>query len=380
MSEENQKAKIKITLGDKIKEVYGNDSALDSLKKFEEDRKSLLGVDFTSQHIANLGIEDKISDMTKLLEGSALHSTFKNEELFRQYTDPILSSIHNNDYESLQEKMKLATEFFIKPDYAQTIKAADILGDAIAKANESLVLNSFTDSYTSKLDATIEQIKADNRFSAASSMLGLASTIDTDLFKAQLQQLTAPKSVQEATEKVSALSFKPAIPEIHTKMFMDSPVFELPKYEDTIMGKADKQIEHLKDISKYMIDQNEKMKVQHEISTEQNNQIKEQNEMLKNQIEDNAKTSVRDYRTLILSIVVGILISFIIYHLEDKSDTENHNEIKQILETNNNNEVLKDLVGQLKLQNRKSDDTIKELKEQNKYIKSLLEKKDKMNK
>lgn len=373
MREEKKKSKIKITLGDKIKEVYGNDSALDSLKKFEEDRKSLLGIDFTSPHIASFGIEDKISDITKLLENSALHSTFKNKELFKQYTNPILSSIHNNDYESLQEKMKLATESFIKPDYAQTIKAADILGDAIAKANDLLALNGFTDSYTSKINETIEQIKADNRFSAASSMLGLASTIDTDLFKAQLQQLTAPKSVQEATEKVSALSFKLATPEIHTKMFMDTPAFELPKYEDTIMGKADKQIEYLKDISEYIIKQTNKIEEQRQISVNHN-------DMIKNNIEENAKISKRDFRLLLSGIIIGILIPFVVFYFQDISDNENHEKTIKTLEANNNNEILKNLVEQLKLQNQKSDDTIKEFKEQNKYIKSLLEKKDKMNK
>ncbi|MCV6606837.1 MAG: hypothetical protein OIF32_01395 [Campylobacterales bacterium] len=371
MSEEKKKPKIKITLGNKMKELYENDPALNSLKKFEEERKSLLNLD--AQDITNLGIEDRISGISKLLESSELHSTFKNEDLFKEYTDPILSSIHDKDYKSLQEKMKLATESFIKPDYATTIKATDILGETISRADSLSSFNTLNKVYTSQLDETIEQLKNKNKLGAASGILGLASTINTDLFKTQLIQPTALSKSLKNVEKTNALNFKPITSEIPKINLNDMPVVKLPKYEDTLMGKADKQIEHLKNISAYMIDQNEKMKIQHEISIKQN-------EIIQNQIEDNTKTSVRDYRALIFSIVISILLSIIIYLLEDKSDTENHNEIRQTLETNNNNKILKNLVEELKIQNQKSDKTIKELKKQNDYIQRLLEVKGQINK
>lgn len=361
-------AKLKIdSLSEQLNEVYKSDTTLDYLKQFQEDRKILSQIDFTTAALLEPTMQDKIANIESLIGSAAIQEAFKSHTDYESYANPILSSIHDKDYSSLQESMKIATESLISNDYLQTIKATDMLSNTIEKA-KVMGFNEHIDSYSSKLADTISQYTRDTKLNVAQDMLGLASTIDTDMFQYDIK----------ATENMDRdFTMKP--PDIDD-IAKHIPTFEMPKYEDTIMGKADKQLLVLEKLALYISSQTEKIEFQNEIATSQNNKLKEQNVIIKDQVKDTAKTSKTAFWTAICSIGVAVMFSIItilqanyIYMEEDKSDNKNYERVIELLKANNNNKVLKDLVLQLKEQNKNILITNKELAKQNKYFKVICQ-------
>lgn len=324
-------------------------------------------MDLVSSFLNKSEIEKQIEDMNKLIENPTFQSVFKDNETFKQYSNPLISSIHNNDYESLQEQLKFTTDYLIKPDYLQTLKASETLYDSIEKAKALALGDSYIESYSDRVDS-ISKYFVNDKLSAASDMLGLSSKIDTDLLKSGLTHNTELdkiiESSQENIEKINGFNS-----DINKLNYIEIPKWEPPKYEDTLMGKADKQIEHLENVVNYIVDQTEKIEEQRQISIQHNNMVKEE-------IEDNAKTSKRDFRILLISVLISITVPFIISYIEDISDNNNHKELINTLNQNNQNGVLKELVTELKIQNEKSSEIIDILKKENSVLKNKLEEKN----
>lgn len=369
----NEKKTISInSLAEQLNDIYKNDTTLDYLKRFEEDRKTLLNLDLATSSWQDPTIQEKILDMENAIGSTTIQDAFKSHTDYEQYANPILSSIHNNNYDSLQEEIRKTTAEFISNDYMQTIKATDLFNDTIERA-KAVGLTEHLDSYNSKLSESILQYENDNKLKAAQSILGLTSAIDTDIFQKEIESINATKLITDrAIEETD--KYKIEEPNYQDKI-LDTPLFELPKYEDTIMGKADKQVEVLERLSNYMIQQNKNLEIQNEIANEQNNNLKEQNLIIKVQVEETSKTSKIAFWTAIISILTSSIITIFVFLEEDKSDIQNHNEFIELLKENNNNNILNELVVQLKEQNKNSMITNEEFIRQNQYLKRLLKEK-----
>ncbi len=369
------------SLTEQLSGIYENDSTLSYLKQFEDDRQSLL--DLATSSWQEPTIQEKIEDMASALAMPAIQDAFKTHEDYKSYVSPILSSIHEKNYDSVLESIKLATEPYLKNDYSQTFKAAEMLNDTIEKADRLGITDHF-DSYTAKLaDLTLEY--ANNKSSATQGLVGLASAIDTDIFKKEMKSLSATESLAtQAIEEVEKAKKSIIEAQDYHNTMLDTPmykppVFQTPKYEDTIMGKADKQVEVLEKLADYMITQTEKIELQNEIATDQNSKLKEQNKMIEDQVKDTARTSKIAFWTAISSIsvavifsITGIGLTYYIFQEEDKSDNKNHAKMKTLIESNNNNKILGELVLQLKQQNKNSTIINTKLIKQNQYLKELL--------
>jgi hypothetical protein len=343
------------SLTEQLNTMYKNDSTLDYLKKFEEDRKALLGLDLITSSWQEPTIQEKILEMEKAIGSKTIQNAFKSHADYELYANPILSSIHNNNYSSLQEEMKNATEQWLNNDYMQTMKATNLLNDSIEKA-KAIGLTNHMDSYTSKLSESISEYVNNNKLNAAQSILGLTSAMDTDIFQKEMESINNTKLITDKEiEKTKKFTIKQ--PNYQNEI-LDLPTFQAPKYKDTIMGKADKQVEILERISSYMIKQTKTLELQNEIVAEQ--------------IKETSKTSLIALIAAIASILISSIITVYVFQEEDKSDIQNHKEVTELLKANNNTNVFMELVSQLKEQNKNTLITNEELNQQNQYYKQLL--------
>jgi hypothetical protein len=212
-----------------------------------------------------------------------------------------------------------------------------------------------------------------NKLNAVQAILGLTSAINTDIFQKEMDSINTTKSITDRTMKEveEAKKFTIEQPNYQNRM-LDIPIFKVPKYEDTIIGKADKQVEILERLSNYMIEQNKKLELQNEIATDQTNQLKEQNKIIKDQVKEASKTSLIALVAAIASILISSIITIYVFEEEDKSDNKNHKEVTELLNANNNTSILMELVSELKEQNKNILITNKELNKQNQYFEKLL--------
>ena len=346
----------------KLNDIYSNDAILNSLKQFDEDRKALLQLSSTAPLWQESTMQNKILEMEKAIKNTTLQNAFKSPSDYESYAKPILSSIHDHDYASLEREIKKNTEPWLNNNYIQMLKATDLLNDTITKAKE-IGLSNQLDSYASKLSETALEYMTKDKLNTAQSILGLTSAIDTDIFQKEMESINTTKSMSEMAMK--------DITRTHNKITepptIDIPPFEIPKYENTIMGKVDKQVEILERLSSYMIKQNKNLELQNEIATEQSNQLKEQNAIIKNQVKETSKTSWIALGTAVFSILISSYISWHIFKEEDKSDMQNHKEVKDLLQENNKNILM-----ELKEQNKNGLRINEEIKKQNQYFEKFL--------
>jgi len=359
------------SLTEQLSNLYTYDTTLGYLKHFEEERKAFMELSSLISSWQEPTIQDKILDMEKTIASTYIQDAFKTHADYELYANPILSSIHDKNYNSLQEALKIATEPLLNNDYIQTIKATDLFSDAIDRA-KSIGLTENIDSYTSKLSDSISQYENNNKLNAAQNILGLTSMIDTDIFQKEMKLIDNQSITNKILKEVEqADNYKIKEPNYQNRM-LDISLPHIPKYEDTIMGKADKQLEVLERLSNYMIQQNKNLEIQNDIATAQKNSLKEQNELIKDQVKETSKTSFIALGTAILSIIVSSIITVYVFLEEDKSDNKNHIEVKKILQANNNNKILNDLLLELKEENKNSTIIIEKLVKENQYFKEIL--------
>lgn len=381
-----------ISLTKQLSSIYENNSTLNYLKRFEEDRKSLL--DLTSSSWQEPTMQEKMTDMASALSASAIQAAFKTHADYELYANPILSSIHANNYNSLQEAITKATEPWLNNNYMQAIKATDLFSDTIKSIADMGVLHDITP-YGAKLSEAMLLFKdQENMLNASKNLVGLASLIENDAFKTKFEsplEEASGKIAKTMSElQISIKSESPILkvsealkvfnkplgainPPDFPKIKFDLPQIELPKIENSpiykqnekLINKSDKQVILLKDMSKYMASQTEKLEFQNKITSQQ--------------IEANHSSAKVAFWTAVTSIAVavifsiaGIILTYYVFQEEDKSDNKNHTELLKSIEANNNNKNLAELTLQIKEENKNIILTNKMLNEQNEYFKELL--------
>jgi hypothetical protein len=164
------------SLDSKLNKLYENDITLNYIKQYEEDRKKLLAphsVDTISSELKNL--KESLSNIN-------IKNAFPSNEAYIKYSEPILNTIKTNDYSNLQ---KLISEPFrpnLRNDYEQVLKATEIFLDSSKKV---MNLGLAEQSYYDKLNESIEKYQT-NKLEGSQGLLGLASEMNSDLFKTKL--------------------------------------------------------------------------------------------------------------------------------------------------------------------------------------------------
>ncbi|MDN5100330.1 hypothetical protein O8C83_05800 [Aliarcobacter butzleri] len=164
------------SLDSKLNKLYENDITLNYIKQYEEDRKKLLAphsVDTISSELENL--KESLSNIN-------IKNAFPSTEAYIKYSEPILNTIKTNDYNNFQ---KLISEPFrpnLKNDYEQVLKATEIFLDSSKKV---MNLGLAEQSYYDKLNESIEKYQT-NKLEGSQGLLGLASEMNSDLFKTKL--------------------------------------------------------------------------------------------------------------------------------------------------------------------------------------------------
>lgn len=377
------------SLTEQLSSIYENNLALNSLKRFEEDRKSLL--DLASSSWQEPMIQEKIADMASALGMSAIQDAFKTHADYELYANPILSSIHTNNYNSLQKAMTKATEPWLSNNYMQAVKATDLFSDTIKNVADMGVLHDIQP-YSTKLAETMLLFNdQENMLSASKNLVGLASLIENDAFKAKFESPlgeTSKKLSEVMNELGTTTKFESPILKLSnasegfnkpfdainfSERVLDLPRIELPRIENSpiykqnekLIEKSDKQVTLLKDMSKYMASQTEKLEFQNEITSQQ---IKANNSSAKVAF----WTAIFSIAVAVIFSIAGIGLTYYVFQEEDKSDNKNHTELMKSIEANNNNKILSELVLQLKEENKNTILTNKELSKQNEYFKELL--------
>lgn len=319
MSEEEKFNSKKI-----IEDLLKVNPTLSLLTKFEEDRSVLAQL---NPSLYNSEGSSRISEMAKIIANPMVSEAFRNKQTVSDYVASIISSDKNK---SLKHIVDITTTSMLTPEYEQSLKAVDKLSKSLESA--SLVLgNDYMSSYHEQIKKISKELNED-KLSAASNIVGLASKVDSDLFK-------RASMIDNLNEERRNIEFDIHKPPLN---------FEF-RFEESPMGiTLNKQVEHLEKVSNYILEQTDKIEDQRQISIEHN-------KIIKSEIESNSKIAKRDFKTLLISIVISILIPIIIYYVEDISDDKNH---KELIDTLNNNGNLNNQVEQLK-------ETVKKLEEQN---------------
>lgn len=76
-----------ISLTKQLSSIYENNSTLNYLKRFEEDRKSLL--DLTSSSWQEPTMQEKMTDMASALSAPAIQAAFKTHVDYELYNAPL---------------------------------------------------------------------------------------------------------------------------------------------------------------------------------------------------------------------------------------------------------------------------------------------------
>jgi cbb3-type cytochrome oxidase subunit 3 len=369
-----KKSKSISELTKEIESIYDKDPTLKELKRLEEDRKSLSSIDIASKALSDSLIESQVTDLYKTVSSPALQHAFKTVEDYEKYTKPILSSIESKDYLNLQESIKKATEPYLASDYLQTIRATDLFNDTIKNAANMNILKD-SQLYQTQLSEAINLFNDhDKRLTASKDLLGLASIVENEAFKAKItpigefaKKMASPIKDFDTIGKTINPMF-----ESHTKINklfdtnlnkIDLPKFEIPKIEDSpmykqnekLINRSDKQIDLLENMASYMSSQTKNLELQNEITADQ---------IEKTEISSKSAMRVAMW-SIVLSIIFSIVsigVTYYVYIKEDKSDNIANSELQELIKANNTNKVLSELV--------------EGFKEQNLILKKTLEKKE----
>ena len=154
----------------------------------------------------------------------------------------------------------------------------------------------------------------------------------------------------------------------------------LLEQNNNLIINSHKQIDLMANISSFLATQSEILNIQRENQEIQNEELKKQNNTMEKQVEENKSSSKIAFWTAISSILFGTGISIWIYFAEDISDTENHEDMKKVIQHNNNEVQLEKLIQQLTIQNENLKSMNEQLIIQNKnldFIKKDISKENK---
>lgn len=323
-----------------LDEVYES-PIFKSIKELEKDKKSILA----TSTIAEIAKMQK-HELEKLIGDTSFQNAFKSVQDYTKYTSPILDSLQNNNFQELQDSIAKNYEPFLKPQISETLKT---LAESQMKLSDYANIGKFNiDDYLgTSVQSALENIKVNENLLDSSKVLNsVFGQIDTNIFK---------DKINDFEEQRKLLETKPYhFHELPNIEIPKNPIFDVIEQNEKIIGHLDLQNKSLNEIAKYLANQNEKLDTQNNI-TEQ--QIKENDKSAK-------KALWIAVSSIVISIIATVIVSYDIYDREDISDNKQHQELLQSInridDTTEQNGLLKELLQEVKIQNKKLDINKKE--------------------
>ena len=288
-----------------VDNVYTN-PMLREIKRLDDDRKKII-----ESIQRSLPSTDAINDLKNLLKHSGLPNAFKTIDGYKEYSNPLLDSIANKDYELLQKELQNTYTPYLKTSVSQALDAIGYAKKSIAEltGNSYLDVNKYSPSISSALS---EMEKAQDLLNPAKLLTASIKQIETDMFQDKMDMLNERRV--ELPRMMEAIK----IPE--------NPMI---KQNEIIIASLDVQNETLVSIGKYISSQNEKLDTQ--------------NINIEEEIKENKKSAKKAFWTAIASIFIAIVatvwaiwVSYDVYNKEDKSNNKQHQEVMKLLDNINN--------------------------------------------
>lgn len=328
-----------------LDEVYKS-PIFKAIKDFEEDKKTILA----TSSITDMA-KMQMDDLEKLIGNTSLQNAFKSAQDYEKYTSPILNSLHKNDFQELHDSLSKSYESLLKPQISETFKT---LTESQMKLSDYANIGKFNiDDYLgSSVKSALESIKSNESLLDSSKILNSTlGQIDTNIFKDRINDFEEQRKLLETKPYHFHEPLNIEIPK--------NPIFDVIEQNEKIINHLDLQNKSLNEIAKYLANQNEKLDTQNSITEKQ---IKENDKSAK-------KALWIAVSSVIISIIAtfgAILVSYDIYHKEDISDNTQHKELLQSINRTDNiveqNRLLKELLQEVKMQNKKLDINKKEEK------------------
>jgi len=285
--DEWEKLKIKL---DSAYDTLG----LDTLKKFEDDRKLLVNTSISE--FQTEAIQSKLTEIQDLVSSSSMQNLFDSKSDYLKYSESIMDTIENKHFKDLQEELSSTYESYLKTNISPAMDALKYVDNSIKELQKNdsyLDMNKYASSIASSL--TFNTDVKDDLLQSAKELTSSSKKIETDMFVDKMNMLD--------TQRL-------AIPNIKI------PKNPMIGQNEKIIALLNTQSEALVSIGKYISSQNEK--------------LDSQNEIIKEEIKDNKSSAKQAFRTAIWSIGIAILatllgswITYDVYKKTDKSDNEN---------------------------------------------------------
>ena len=316
---------------------------------------------------------DAVQKAIDLASKPALSEAFKSLEDFKKFQGDISRITKIGD----MAKTLSGFEDYLKPNYGYVAKATEQL----KTMQQALGLPESTLDMHKNMSKTLKDMYDPLGYAAKLSKTATALN-QSGLIKVMKEQEERQKKLMKSisapifSDKPKELDF----PDIN-RNFMEEEqrrakkAAKKEKREETLLTNSKTQIEKLDLIATYMIQQSENLELQNEIlgqqvenlrlqnekAEQQIQEIREQNKIMKVQQEENKNTSRIALGAAIGSIVIGIIVSYLIYYYQDISDNKNHTELLQVIKESSKKEELSPLFQQQFESSKKTNQLLNEL-------------------
>lgn len=371
-------------LNEELKKYLGDSTLgyLDQAENMREKMKFILDEDPT----ITSGVLDSVKQFEEIMGHHNIPLAFQSAEDYKHFISPYQSALEEKNLDALQSSLGLAMSSYLKPEYSATLQAFESAKDGLAYALAHNV-DGTSDYLESIKNAAFGIGDEDHLLDAAKSFSFIASSIDSDIYKSELDRLIENLIAYQPNIELD-------IPSHHSMPFTEMPALTEFKFEDSPLGKQNQQlIEHsqqqtnlLKMMATHMEKQKEHtvrqitlMDLQIQNTEEQVISLKKQNDVLNQQNEMIAtQASSADESagkalywvkiTLIVTVLLSIIVSIAVYFAQDYSDEKNH---KELMEVVNDKKALESQLSQLQTQIANQNQLIPLMKEQNSYLKKM---------
>lgn len=352
---------------------------LDQAEDMREKMKILLGENQTFTP----SILESVKQFEEIMEHKNIPLAFQSAEEYKHFISPYQSALEEKNFDTLQSSLGLAMSSYLKPEYSATLQALESAKDGLAYA---LTHNVDGTNYLESLKNTALGIRDDEHLlDAAKRFSTIASSIDSDIYKSEMSRLLdEPEHYRSYLDDTSPQQKPIELPNIPMP-----PAFEETPFGSSfqrLIGHSEQQISLLKMMATHMEKQKEHtvrqitlMDLQIQKTEEQvislktqNNALNQQNEMIATQAKSADKSAGEALYwvkiTLIVTILLSIIVSTVVYFAQDYSDEKNHKELMQAV---NDKKALEGQLSQLQTQIANQNEFIRLMKEQNGYLKKI---------
>lgn len=354
-------------LNEELKKYLG-ESTLGYLEQAENIREKMKMI-FSENPTSTSSILDSAKRFKEIMAHQNIPLAFQSAEDYKDFITPYQSALEEKNLDALQSSLGLAMSSYLKPEYSATLQALESAKDGLAYALAHNV-DGATDRLESLKNIALGTGDEERLLDAAKKFSAIASSIDSDIYKSELDRLIKNPTVCRPEIDLDASL-------LQATRFSEMPIF---KFEDSPLGRQNQElIEHsqqqtslLEMMATHMEKQKEHTARQITLMDLQIQKAEEQLETIKIQAtsaEESANKALNWVKiTLIVTVVLSIIVSTVVYFAQDYSDEKKHQELMKAI---NDKTVLESQLLQLQIQTANQNEFIRLMKEQNDYLKKI---------